>query len=71
MKVVLYLALFFVSLSCNQKDNFTSDDVGGQNGIANGCEGINYPNWQTSPHCRQPDSHGLIPENNFPYLYIR
>jgi len=48
MKVVIYIALFFVCFSCIKKDSFISDGVGGQNGFANGCEGIFYPNWETS-----------------------
>ncbi len=50
MKGSLVIAIFFVCLSCTKKNNFVSDGIGGQNGIANGCEGVFYPNWETSPH---------------------
>lgn len=50
MKVVIYIALFFVCLSCNQKNEFNKNSINGQNGFANGCEGVYYPNWEISKH---------------------
>jgi len=46
----LILILIVLNSSCKNGDDFSGSDVGGQNGVANGCEGFNYPNWQTSPH---------------------
>ena len=36
--------------SCETNDGVAGDGIGGQNGFANGCEGVNYPNWETSFH---------------------
>lgn len=49
MKVMYYLALIVLCFSCNEKDDFIGNGVGGE-GIANGCEGFGvfYPNWETS-----------------------
>ena len=48
MKSLCIVFLSLTILSCNGKDEFISDSVGGQNTYANGCEGAYYPNWQTS-----------------------
>lgn len=48
MKTILYIFFISVFLSCSNKNDVTGDDVGGQNGFANGCEGVFYSNWETS-----------------------
>ena len=44
---LLGLSLFFVLASCKEDEGFASDEVGTPLGI-NGCEGVGYPNWETS-----------------------
>jgi len=38
-------------MNCSQKDSFNNNTGGGgEQEFANGCEGIEYPNWSFSPH---------------------
>lgn len=47
----IYLTFFcLLVLTCKQDDGFAGDNVGGQNINPNGCEGVEYPNWETSKH---------------------
>lgn len=46
---VFLIACAFIQ-SCESNDGVTGDGIGGQNGFVNGCEGVNYPNWETSLH---------------------
>ena len=48
MKSIYFTFLCLLFFSCSQKDDFVSAGVGGQNQIADGCDGFNYPNWETS-----------------------
>lgn len=48
--IFIFTLLAGLVSSCKNSDDFASDGVGGQNGIANGCDGFNYPNWAVSPH---------------------
>jgi hypothetical protein len=54
MKILKYLIVFLISctliISCEKNNDVAGDDIGGQNGFANGCEGVNYPDWKTSLH---------------------
>ena len=50
MKSIYLTFLCCLLLSCKQDDGFVSDGVGGQNLIPDGCEGVSYPDWETSEH---------------------
>ena len=50
MKTSFYFILSFLFLSCNSNDNSISDDIGGQNTVANGCENAFYLNWNKTPY---------------------
>lgn len=49
LRIVISIILFMIIFSCNQKEGFISDGVGGKE-IANGCDGYFYPPWENSPH---------------------
>ena len=49
MKNILGFILCIGLLSCTNNDSTTGDNVGGIT-IANGCEGVTYPPWESSPH---------------------
>ncbi|NNK72989.1 MAG: M23 family metallopeptidase, partial [Flavobacteriaceae bacterium] len=48
MRPLFFFIMIGLIFSCGDNDNFASDNVGGQNQIANGCEGAFYPNWEVS-----------------------
>ncbi len=48
LKPAYFLLIVVFLLSCKGNDEFTGGNVGGQNEVANGCEGFIYPNWETS-----------------------
>ena len=49
MKRFFYLLSCLFLLACNDDDGFVSDNTGDV-GLAFGCEGVSYPNWETSKH---------------------
>ena len=42
------ICVLVVAFGCKSDDGFAGSDVGGLVGFANGCEGVEYPDWQTS-----------------------
>ena len=50
MRYIMIIFLFFVCLSCKNDDNFTGNCMDCVYSYANGCEGVFYPNWETSRH---------------------
>lgn len=49
-KAIIISVFVLIGLSCKQDDNLLGSDVGGQSIVANGCDGVNYPEWRTSKH---------------------
>jgi len=47
---LMILCSFLITISCNNNDEFSNDNGGGEPQIADGCDGYAYPNWETSPH---------------------
>lgn len=49
MKYVLAIVLLLICFSC-KKEELLGNDIGNDIVIANGCPGIDYPEWSTSKH---------------------
>lgn len=49
MKFIYFSLCCLLLFACKDDDGFVSDNTGGVD-LAFGCEGVSYPNWETSPH---------------------
>lgn len=48
MKSIYFFLFLTVIFSCKKDDGISADNTGTELEIANGCEGVGYPNWETS-----------------------
>ena len=48
LRICLLIFVAFIFWNCKNDDTFAGQNLGGLVEIANGCEGIEYPDWQTS-----------------------
>jgi len=46
----ILMLIGIVIYSCSQDDGVNNNSGGGGPVVANGCEGVGYPNWASSPH---------------------
>lgn len=50
-RLTLIACFILIVLNCSEKESFNNNSGGGgELTFANGCEGIEYPNWSLSPH---------------------